>query len=168
VLISGLSNKSRRSIAIARKVLDYGINYYTFQARGFIRLYKAGSDAAQTYSTDHKFPLSLVEWAFKHGRPPVIALDATTLNYAKNQKEYEFVLGIVDGKDDFSASLSVISDWCAKQSSIICFRAALNSSVYDKARKLSKAKEGQTTVFIIKNDLSLGYHFQQQSITCNS
>lgn len=96
VIISGMTQKVKRAIAIITKAHDYGINYYSFQANGYIRLYKEGTTEHLTYRTDHLFPKSLLEFALLEGRPPVLNLQKNTFKALQEQKTIDYVLGIVD------------------------------------------------------------------------
>jgi hypothetical protein len=90
-----------------------------------------------------------------------------TLKYAKTQKQIKHLLVVVDQQDDFSASaLAPITQWCTKNAkNILCFRVTRESPVYEVIAKAGKASNDKTTIFIAKNDLSIGYHFTQESVS---
>lgn len=88
VIVSGLSKRSQNLIAIATKLHDTGIRYYSYQLRGLIGLYKPGILQPIRYNTDEHFPLSLVNWAFEEGRIAIAAVAKDTFNYIKRQKKF--------------------------------------------------------------------------------
>lgn len=138
VIISGLSQKARRSIAIARKLNDFGITFYTFLAQGYIRLYKNGSEQPLTYQTDQDFPLSLIYWSFEEGRAPITHVTKGIRQYIEKQKKFKYLLGIIDNGQD-SPNLKILNDWCeASFKDILCVRITPDSSSYDELKEKAK------------------------------
>lgn len=43
MLISGLSEKVQRVVAVTSALIDYKIKYYSFDAQGYIKIYSKGS-----------------------------------------------------------------------------------------------------------------------------
>ena len=113
-VVSGLSKKTQRLIAIASKVHDTGVKFYSFMLRGFIGLYIKGLNQPLRYETDQHFPMSLINWVFENGRSPITPLEKEEiLQYLKRQNKFKYVLGIVDDGEEFiGSSLAVIGEWC--------------------------------------------------------
>jgi hypothetical protein len=50
--VSGLGQKAERIVAVATKLDNFNVNYFSFNSSGFIKLYKEGSSTPLIYNTD--------------------------------------------------------------------------------------------------------------------
>lgn len=167
-MVSGLSKKTQRMIAIANKVHDNGIKFYSFLLRGFIGLFKKGVDQPLRYETDQNFPMSLMDWAFENGRSPIVSLEKEeTLRYLRRQKKFKYVLGIVDEGDEFfSSSSAVVEEWCNENfDEILCLSINKDSPLYERVK--GQLRTNKSTIVIVRSDLSIGYHFPHSTVTGN-